>query len=289
MKLQIYSHCTMDTINIGGASVQRSGGAACYSGIMARRLKFDVDLVTKFGGDFEPDILEQNGIRFEGALSGTATTRFVLDITGQTRRISIANSCEPLKYAESDADGVLVSPLFCEVAPDTFETIKKNADFTFLDPQGFLRSKDANGAISLERTDVDLSGVSAIKAGADELAALTGDTGITGMKILRERGVKYVLHTDGKNVHLLEGDNMYSLVLPNKKIRDTTGVGDIFSSAFACTILKERDSLWGLCFAAGAAQAALDSAALGPEKVPSRGATETNASYFYNTVRFGHA
>ena len=51
-------------------------------------------------------------------------------------------------------------------------------------------------------------------------------------------------------------------------------------------MLKEKDILWALSFAGGAAQAALESEKIGLEKIPSKGAIESNAYYFYNTVRF---
>ena len=63
-------------------------------------------------------------------------------------------------------------------------------------------------------------------------------------------------------------------------------MGDIFCSAFTCTILKEKDFLWALCFAAGSVQAALESNNVGLQKIPKRGMVENNASYFYNLVDF---
>jgi sugar/nucleoside kinase (ribokinase family) len=85
---------------------------------------------------------------------------------------------------------------------------------------------------------------------------------------------------------MLVNDQIYSITLPNKKIYDTTGVGDIFCSAFCCTMLKEKDFVWALCFAGGAAQAALESKDVGLLKIPKKGAVENNASYFYNLMKF---
>ena len=286
MKLGIYSHCTIDTIKIGDSTEQQIGGAACYCGITARHLKFDVELFTKFGKDFPSEYFEQNKIVCENALSEKPTTQFILEINGTERELYLKNSCDELTFVNSDSDGILVSPLFDEIPLQTFDDIKENSNFLFLDPQGFLRRKDSNGKIFLEKTDLNLSKVSAIKAGADELFNITGESGVDGMKLLQKKGVEHVLHTDKENISLLITDKMYSLTLPNKKIYDTTGIGDIFSSTFACTMLKEKDFLWALCFAAGSAQAALDSREIGLRKIPSKGAIESNASYFYNTVKF---
>ncbi|MDH5418542.1 MAG: PfkB family carbohydrate kinase, partial [Nitrosopumilus sp.] len=106
------------------------------------------------------------------------------------------------------------------------------------------------------------------------------------MLALQKKGAKYVLLTNKENVSLLVKDKVYSIILPNKQIHDTTGIGDIFCATFVCTMLKEKDFLWALCFAGGAAQAALDSKNLGLQKIPSKGTVQTNASYFYNLVKF---
>ena len=65
--------------------------------------------------------------------------------------------------------------------------------------------------------------------------------------------------------------------MPDIELNDTTGIGDIFSATFCCTMLKEKDILWALSFAGGAAQAALESGQIGLEKIPSKGAIESNA------------
>ena len=79
-------------------------------------------------------------------------------------------------------------------------------------------------------------------------------------------------------------NRIYSITLPNLELNDTTGIGDIFCAAFGCTMLKEKDILWALSFGGGAAQAALESRQIGLEKIPSKGAIESNAYYFYNST-----
>lgn len=138
----------------------------------------------------------------------------------------------------------------------------------------------------MEKTDLDLSNVDAIKVNPEESQNIVDGTHDEMMVALQKKGAKYVLLTNKENVSLLVKDKVYSIVLPNKQIHDTTGIGDIFCTAFLCTMLKEKDFLWALCFAGGAAQAALDSKNLGLQKIPSRGTIQTNASYFYNLVKF---
>ncbi len=44
--------------------------------------------------------------------------------------------------------------------------------------------------------------------------------------------------------------------------------------------------MWAICFAVGAAQAALETKATGLSKVPMSGAIQQNAAYLYNLVKF---
>ena len=287
MKIALFSHCAIDTITIGDSKYEQIGGAACYGGITARQFKFDVNLVTKFGSDFpSKQYLTDNKINFENAQSEKGTTRFSINIEGADRTLKLENQCEPIQYTKINADGFLVSPIFHEISSETLNEIKKDSNFLLLDPQGFLRRIDSEKNVILEDTDVDLTNVSAIKVSPEEAFHLTGKSNEESLKILQKKGVEHVIMTNKTEVSMLVNDQIYSITLPNKKIYDTTGVGDIFCSAFCCTMLKEKDFVWALCFAGGAAQAALESKDVGLLKIPKRGVVENNASYFYNLMNF---
>ena len=287
MKIALFSHCAIDTITIGDSKYEQIGGAACYGGITARQFKFDVNLVTKFGSDFPyKQYLTDNKITFENAQSEKGTTRFSINIEGADRTLKLENQCEPIQYTKINADGFLVSPIFHEISSETLNEIKKDSNFLLLDPQGFLRRIDSEKNVILEDTDVDLTNVSAIKVNPEEAFHLTGKSNEESLKILQKKGVEHVIMTNKTEVSMLVNDQIYSITLPNKKIYDTTGVGDIFCSAFCCTMLKEKDFVWALCFAGGAAQAALESKDVGLLKIPKRGVVENNASYFYNLMNF---
>jgi len=287
MKLDIISHCTIDTIEINDSKYVVPGGPGCYCSLTARSLKFDVKLHTKFGSDFTlSDYLTEKKIAFENSLSNELTTQFILQIVNSERTLFLKNKCEVIDNVDLDTDSVIISPLFDEISLNLFEKVTKDASFVLLDPQGFLRRIDSENKIYLEHTDLDLSNVSAIKVNSDELNALTNTTNPDGIKILQKRGIDNVILTDKQNISLLSGNKIYSIALPDIELNDTTGIGDIFSAAFCCTMLKEKDILWALSFAGGAAQAALESGQIGLEKIPSKGAIESNAYYFYNTVRF---
>ena len=287
MKLDVISHCTIDTIEINDSKYVVPGGPGCYCSLTARSLKFDVKLHTKFGSDFTlSDYLTEKKIDFQNSLSNEPTTQFILQIVNSERTLFLKNKCEVIDNIVLDTDSVIISPLFDEISLDLFEKVTNDASFVLLDPQGFLRRIDSENKIYLEHTDLNLSNVSAIKVNSDELNALTNDSNLDGIKILQKKGIDNVILTDKQNISLLTGNKIYSIALPDIELNDTTGIGDIFSAAFCCTMLKEKDILWALSFAGGAAQAALESGKIGLEKIPSKGAIESNAYYFYNTVRF---
>ncbi len=287
MKLDIFSHCAIDTICINDTNHIVPGGAACYCSLVAKILKFDVTLHTKFGPDFPAvDYLLKKEILIENALSEKSTTKFKLKILDSDRTLFLENECDAINYTRLNSDSVLISPIFDEISIDTFEKIKKDAKFVFLDPQGFLRRKDSENKINLEKTDLNLTGISAIKISPEELDCLTNQHEEAGMKILQKKGIENVILTNKQNITLLSNDKIYSITLPNLELFDTTGIGDIFSATFCCTMIKENDILWALSFAGGAAQAALESKQIGLEKIPSKAAIETNAYYFYNTIKF---
>ena len=287
MKIGIYSHCTIDTIIHGNNMYEVPGGPACYCSLTARKQKFDVNLSTKYGADFPLiDSLLENKIRIEDKLSTSDTTRFKIILNDSDRKLFIQNKCEPLEFLDENNNGIIISPVFDEITNELFKKIKNSSDFILLDPQGFLRHHNSENLIILKETKLDLDGVSAIKVSPNELFALTGANDDAALLSLQKLGVENVIFTNKQNISLLVKDKVYSIRLPNLELFDTTGVGDIFCATFCCTMLREKDFLWALSFAGGAAQAARETKKIGINKIPEKGAVENNGSYFYNMVQF---
>ena len=241
MRIAVFSHCVIDTIQIGNISNEQVGGPACYCSFTAKNLKFDTTLYTKFGNDFPKDLLISKNIDFEDSLSEQSTTRFKIIINSSDRTLFLQNVCESIEYSQINADGVIISPVYHEISNDVYKKIKIDSNFTILDPQGFLRQIDSEKKIILEKTEIDLSKISAIKVNNDELFCLTNENGIEAMKKLQKRGVENVIFTNNREISMLVKDKLYSITLPNLKLFDTTGIGDIFCSTFCCTMLKEKD------------------------------------------------
>nr|AIF03366.1 ribokinase-like domain-containing protein [uncultured marine thaumarchaeote KM3_164_C03] len=287
MKVGIFSHCTMDTIVYENEQYEAPGGPASYCSISARKQKHDVNLYTKFGSNYPlEEFFNENKIITHDALSSKDTTKFRIELNDSDRKLFVENMCDKIDFIDNDDDGTIISPVFDEISLETYSQIKNSNNFTFLDPQGFLREKNSNNEVSLRNTTLDLTNVNAIKMNPDELFALTGLTGYDGIKQLQKLGIEYVIYTNKKEISLLVKDKLYTIFLPKMTLTDTTGIGDIFCSTFTCTMLKEKDFLWALSFAGGAAQSALESKAFGLEKVPEKNALESNGSYFYNIVEF---
>ena len=287
MKVGIFSHCTMDTIVYENEQYDAPGGPASYCSISARKQKHDVNLYTKFGSNYPlEEFFNENKIITHNALSSKDTTKFRIELNDSDRKLFVENMCDKIDFIDNDDDGTIISPVFDEISLETYSQIKNSDNFTFLDPQGFLREKNSNNEISLRNTTLDLTNINAIKMNPDELFALTGLTGHDGIKQLQKLGIEYVIYTNKKEISLLVKDKLYTIFLPKMTLTDTTGIGDIFCSTFTCTMLKEKDFLWALSFAGGAAQSALESKAFGLEKVPEKNALESNGSYFYNIVEF---
>ena len=287
MKVGIFSHCTMDTIIYENEQYDAPGGPASYCSITAKKQKHDVNLYTKFGANYPlEEFFNENKINMHDALSSKDTTKFRIELNNSDRKLFVENMCDNIDFIENNDDGTIISPVFDEISLDSYSQIKNSDNFTFLDPQGFLREKNSDNEVSLKRTSLDLANIDAIKMNPDELFALTGLSGNDGIKQLQKLGIEYVIHTNKQEISLLVKDKLYTIFLPKMTLTDTTGIGDIFCSTFTCTMLKEKDFLWALSFAGGAAQSALESKAFGLEKVPEKNALESNGSYFYNIVEF---
>ena len=300
MKVAILSNLVVDKIvSRDMKSSQSLGGPAAYCGITASKFGFDTTLFTHFGKDLDTKYLEylkKQGISFNVTNSlDLPTTRFILRNFENDRELILESKCsaldiEEIKSAKSDC--WIISPVFDEVSLDILQYLASSREknqFIILDPQGYTRSVDSAGRISIRSNiDIPINNVNGIKLNSKEITCFTnGLQGIDGMKKIHTKyKIDYVLYTEDQNIHLLERDRRYWLKLPKIDTPDSTGLGDIIASSFACTIVKEKDSVWAFCFAAGVLTAALQTKEVGIKKIPTRTAIEENASYYYNIMNY---
>ena len=263
------------------------GGSACYCSIMARQFKFDVDLHTRFGADFPSQYLAENGIDPTGCESGSGTTRFAIAVDGSDRTLVLEHQCEPVPYAKADADGHMVSPIFQEISGDVLESIKGDSRFLLVDPQGFSKAgRIRKNRIVLERTNLDLSGVDAVKVSPGEAKCLADGTGTEMMKVIQKMGVKYVLLTD-KTKRLASGRRQ-GVLHHHTKQADSRYHGD--RRHLWCGVLlhhAQGERLFVgtlLCRRRGPRQRSTRRTS-DCKRSPAGGRCRQNASYFYNTVK----
>lgn len=304
MKIGIFSHIVLDSIrDTEGVVTESLGGPSCYGTVIAKTFDFNVVLFTKIGLDLDNKklaYLNQNSIHIKpDQIDGkNPTTRFRLIMHRDGGRdLFLLSKCSPINLSFLDTgglDGIVLSPVIDEVSNDIFQILhqtKEKDRFIMLDPQGFLRYRDKDTSmISLKKQlDVDIKAITAIKADENELSVLTnGVIGIEGMKLLRKKyNLDFVVSTSNNQISLLHKKTVYTLDLKQRPNIDSTGLGDILTTGFTCSYLKEKDPLWGLCFGVGSVIGALDSKTRGLEKVPRKiNIIERHASYCYNTVKF---
>lgn len=300
MKATILSNLVIDEIiSPDLKSTQSLGGPAAYCGITARKFGFETTLFTHFGKDFDTkylEYLEKEGISLnDSSPQKNPTTRFILRNFENYRELILKSKCSTLVFDEiknEKSDCWIISPVIDEVPIDILYYLvssRKENEFILLDPQGYTRAADSTGRISIRKNiDISINNVNGIKLDDQEISCFAnGLQGIDGMKKIHSKyKIDYVLHTQDQIIHLLEGEKHYWLELPKIDAPDSTGLGDIIGSSFAFTMLKEKDSVWAFCFAAGSLTAALQTKEVGIKKVPSKQAIEENASYYYNIMNY---
>ena len=299
MRASILSNLVVDEIvSLNNISSQSLGGPAAYCGLTTRKFGFDTTLFTHFGKDLDSKYLEyltKHGIIFNSFKhSELPTTRFVLRNFEDDRELTLNSNCSPIDIEEIKnvkSDCWIISPVFEEVSVELLRYLATTSEkgFVMLDPQGYTRTVDSARKISLrKKIDVPLNDLNGIKLDSHEITCLTnGLSGKEGLRKVRSKyGIDYIIYTQDQNIYLLQDERLYWLNLPKINSPDSTGLGDIITASFACTIVKEKEAIWALCFAAGALTSALQTREIGIEKIPSKSAIEENAAYYYNIMNY---
>ncbi len=299
MKICIASHVALDEIiDLEGEKTESLGGPVCYGSLLAKTFNFNTFAATRVGNDIVPKLQllrDCNIFVTENQIDkSNPTTKFRLILNRDSgRQLFLLSSCSQINANDFvDSDAFLLSPIFEEISQDTLRKVVENYGdkFIMIDPQGFLRYKNNEGLILNRKSiDLDLKGVTAIKADPEELSALTGGTNsIEGMIKLRDKfGLEFVISTGSNSIIFLHKNIVYTIKFKKIDSPDHTGLGDILATGFTCAYLKERDPLWAICFGAGSVISSLESKKKGVQKVPERmNSIERFASYFYNTINF---
>jgi len=279
LKALVAGFLTIDTILLPIRTITSIGGPPSYAGLICSRFGLEVFALTRIGLDFPDDQLvwlARNGINLRAIdKSSKKTTRFRIEGDGAARNLFLLSRCEDLsldQLPDTKFDASLISPIAQEISPELLKAIVDRSDFTFLDPQGFVRSFDSRGQVSitsLKEAGV-VTSVDALKMDRDEAYAITGKTEAReALTKLSSMGVRRALVTQGGEMcHILEGKKIYGVHVPKVKIVDSTGAGDILGGTLVASYLRSRDFLWSACFGIAASSLSLNLIALSKIDLP---------------------
>ena len=281
MRILVAGFITIDTIQLPMRQITSVGGPPAYAGLVCSRFGNDVIPLTKVGNDFPDEQavwLARNGIvlRASDRSLTKPTTRFRISNATGTRTMVLSSRCDDLSESQippdTRLDASLVSPLAGEVSPSLLTEISACSDFTFLDPQGFVRSFDGGGRVSTSplRERSILSRVDAIKMDRVEAEMLTGKSDPRqALEKVSSIGMRKAIVTQGAEAcYVLDGTRIYQVQVPKAPVVDTTGAGDILSGATISWYLKTRDFLRSACFGIAASSLSLHMIALAKIDLP---------------------
>lgn len=281
MKILVAGFITIDTIQLPMRLITSVGGPPSYAGLICARFGHEVSLLTKVGNDFPDEQavwLARNGIVLRAADRSLLkpTTRFRISNTAGSRSLALGSRCEDPTAAQIPPDtrfnASLVSPLAGEVSPSLLTEISARSDFTFLDPQGFVRSFDKEGRVTFApiKDRSILSKVDAIKMDRTEAEMLTGKSDPReALEEVSSIGVRKGIVTRGaESCFVLDGSRIYEVAVPKVPVVDSTGAGDILSGATVSWYLKTRDFLRSACFGIAASSLSLHMIALAKIDLP---------------------
>ncbi len=280
MRILVAGFMTIDSIQLPMRSITSIGGPPCYAGLLCARFGMDVSVMTKIGRDFPDEQivwLARNGIALNDAhrSQSKGTTRFKLENDGVSRFLTLMNRCEDItkdQLPDVRVNASLVSPIAGEVSSALLTEISARSDFTFLDPQGFVRTFDSKGRVGMGALNDQsiLTKVDAVKMDRDEAEALTGKkTPRESLRKLSSFGLrKGVVTQGGDSCYVLDGTRIYQVQVPKSPIVDATGAGDILGGSIVSMFLRTRDFLRSACFGIAASSLSLHMLALTKVDLP---------------------
>lgn len=223
----IIGHVTLDVFPHGN----RLGGTATYAGLTAERLGHRVGLVTRCNPELDCTPLES----ITGLMRRPSqiTTQFENRYINGQRQQSSPQVSEPIALDDipiqwHNANIIHLAPVLDEVNPRLVRSL--SGDFIGLTPQGWLRQRDANGAVHLshwQRVKPVLPDADAVVLSLEDLG---GDINQASEMARFCRLLVVTLGADGAMVYWCGEQRI--LAAPVVAEIDPTGAGDIFAAAF---------------------------------------------------------
>jgi sugar/nucleoside kinase (ribokinase family) len=234
------------------------GGSVAYGSLTARKLGWEVGILTSAGSDFDP-ARELPGVPMFIQPS-RETTCFVNEYEANgTRHQTVTARADDIRFEALPADwrapdALLLGPLVGElggIAATAFEATCVGAI-----AQGYVRAIDSFGRVSAkgwDRPDKDLLGVHVLFLSQHDLP----DADARARELLGL--VPLVALTRGwRGLTLYTRNGQHDVPSLPRPEKDPTGAGDVFAAAFLVRYQETDDPLEAAAFAACAASCAVE-------------------------------
>ncbi len=297
MRIGVYGNLTLDELDQNSKHVVRPGGSALYSSLAAAHLGAKVSVFSNIGRDYPRNFLSwinRRGIDVTGVKKFDGhTTRFKISYTGDSRKLELIHPGRKLtpSHTPSFLQAIHLGPVFMEIGFDTLNYARRHSEFLSVDLQGLLRTVGQEGLVRLVRRNIGpfLSKCNLVKATEEEAHVITpAETTVSTARRLLRKGTEYVIVTQGRSGSLLvkkDGAALRIPAVPERKVVDMTGAGDIFIGSWLASFLSSGDSSWA--GAVGAAFASLSVGGIGASKFRfARGELFRRACWVYKNSRF---
>lgn len=264
----LLGHIVVDTI-VHGNTVRRSlGGTVVYGALASLRHGFVPHIVSKVGPDFPDEFLvflSRNGIDISGVrISPCKTTRFKLVYKDSDRLLYVPSRCsniepEDVLSAKMDDSVAIVGPVIGEVPLDTLKATSGRAAITAIDLQGFIRRVDKDSRVRFERTPQAIESLKyadIVHAEIFEAKIILGDKDPPSLASeLVDLGAGISLVTLGEEGAYVATKRriLYIPAAEPRRVVDSTGSGDVFTSVFTLEYYKTSDIVHAATMAAAAA------------------------------------
>ncbi len=276
MRIGVYGNLTLDELCQNGEHLVRPGGSALYSSLAAAYLGARVSIFSSIGRDYprntlssiSSNLIDLAGVKkFDGL-----TTRFRISYSADSRRLEVVHPGQRLRPGRilRSLQAIHLGPVFNEIGLDALTYARRHSEFLTLDVQGLLRTTGPEGFVRLVRKNVNpfLSKCNLVKATEEEARVMAPASTIvaTARRLLR-KGAQYAIITRGRSDSLLVkkyGGAFRIPSVPERRVVDLTGAGDIFIGSWLATFMFVEDALWAA--AVGAAFASLSVRGTGVSK-----------------------
>jgi len=247
-----------------------------YSSLAAAYLGARVSIFSSIGRDYprntlssiSSNLIDLAGVKkFDGL-----TTRFRISYSADSRRLEVVHPGQRLRPGRilRSLQAIHLGPVFNEIGLDALTYARRHSEFLTLDVQGLLRTTGPEGFVRLVRKNVNpfLSKCNLVKATEEEARVMApASTIVATARGLLRKGAQYAIITRGRSGSLLVkkyGGAFRIPSVPERRVVDLTGAGDIFIGSWLATFMFVEDALWAA--AVGAAFASLSVRGTGVSK-----------------------